>query len=573
MLEELELRDLGPIDSATITPAPSMTAITGETGAGKSMLLNALRMISGGTADASRVASGADQAWAQGIFALGERDPLRAMLAEAGIPVDDDGLFLSRSVPAKGRSRSVLCGKSVPRSLLGEVASNLITIHGQTDQLRIASVARQREFIDAYARDDKARESFNQSYEKYRSVCERLRRLQTQESSMRQQADYLRDSIARIDHVDPHDGELEELMDQRDRIEHAEQITSGVEHALAYLDASQFESAEGAAGVGQLIAGAVQSLRGIHAVGDYEQLAERLESAGAEIDDVVFSLSRSLDADGETGNLDSINGRIHDLNELAQRWGPTLADVLQWRDRAKIDVEDLDASPEQLHSLEQERDRLRDEAIARGRALSKARTDAANALSAQVNRELGQLAMSGAKLDIVVTTRNGEGMLDATGIDDIEFLFTPFPGSASLPMGKSASGGELSRLMLALELCAADSSQESDSSQNASAGMTFIFDEVDAGVGGKAAVELGRRLAKLARRNQVIVVTHLPQVASWAERQYVVSKETGKEGTHTTVREVSGGERVREIARMLAGSESKTSLEHARELLHESEIE
>ena len=140
MLEELELRDLGPIDSATITPAPSMTAITGETGAGKSMLLNALRMISGGTADASRVASGADQAWAQGIFALGERDPLRAMLAEAGIPVDDDGLFLSRSVPAKGRSRSVLCGKSVPRSLLGEVASNLITIHGQTDQLRIASM-------------------------------------------------------------------------------------------------------------------------------------------------------------------------------------------------------------------------------------------------------------------------------------------------------------------------------------------------------------------------------------------------------------------------------------------------
>lgn len=200
-------------------------------------------------------------------FRAGERDPLRAMLAEAGIPVDDDGLFLSRSVPAKGRSRSVLCGKSVPRSLLGEVASNLITIHGQTDQLRIASVARQREFIDAYARDDKARESFNQSYEKYRSVCERLRRLQTQESSMRQQADYLRDSIARIDHVDPHDGELEELMHQRDRIEHAEQITSGVEHALAYLDASQFESAEGAAGVGQLIAGAVQSLRGIHAVG------------------------------------------------------------------------------------------------------------------------------------------------------------------------------------------------------------------------------------------------------------------------------------------------------------------
>ena len=131
MLEELELRDLGPIDSATITPAPSMTAITGETGAGKSMLLNALRMISGGTADASRVASGADQAWARGIFALGERDPLRAMLAEAGIPVDDDGLFLSRSVPAKGRSRSVLCGKSVPRSLLGEVASNLITIMGK----------------------------------------------------------------------------------------------------------------------------------------------------------------------------------------------------------------------------------------------------------------------------------------------------------------------------------------------------------------------------------------------------------------------------------------------------------
>ena len=568
MLEELELRDLGPIDSATITPAPSMTAITGETGAGKSMLLNALRMISGGTADASRVASGADQAWAQGIFALGERDPLRAMLAEAGIPVDDDGLFLSRSVPAKGRSRSVLCGKSVPRSLLGEVASNLITIHGQTDQLRIASVARQREFIDAYARDDKARESFNQSYEKYRSVCERLRRLQTQESSMRQQADYLRESIERINRIDPQPGEMAELRARRDRIENAAEIAEGVNRALSALDASQVVDDVESSSATDLIDRASQALRAIHVDGVFSELADRLDSISTDLSDVVFTLSGEVDNDLGMEDLDAINGRIHELDELVRRWGPELSDVIAWRDQAVFDLEDLDASPEKVSQLQAEREKLFGEALKAARAVSKRRAAAAKELAAKVTAELESLAMSGSKLEIRVSEREH---LDASGADGIDFLFTPFPGSPQMPMGKSASGGELSRLMLALELVAAEKHVVAGGSVPP---MTFIFDEVDAGVGGKTAVELGARLAKLAQSAQVIVVTHLPQVASWADEQYVVAKGEMDDGSiATTINQVRGEARVHEIARMLSGSESEASLEHAEELLKSSVLD
>ncbi len=578
MLEELELRDLGPIETATIDPAPSMTAITGETGAGKSMLLNALRMISGAPADTRRVAPGASQAWAQGIFLIDAQGTLKTMLDDAGIDVDDDELFLSRTIPARGRSRAVLSGKTVPRAVQADIAAQLVTIHGQADQLRLASTARQRAFLDRYARNGDLRATFAKAYNEYENVCERLHKLNSQEASMRQQADYLKDSIERINRVNPKEGELDELLERRDRIEHATQIASGVERALADLDPSQFEEASESVGVTQLIANAAQALRSIQTSGTFAQLADRLDAASADIDDIVFSLSRQLDEDVQSGDLDVINERIHELNELTGRWGPKLSDVIAWRDQAMIDVEDLDASPEQVRKLEEERDARHREALTAARDLSKSRARAARSLCKRVKSELAQLAMAGAQLDIVVNERQGDDALDSTGVDTIEFLFTPFPGSQPLPMGTSASGGELSRLMLALELCASDVPVQSAASDHGQSDerrqrMTFIFDEVDAGVGGKAAVELGRRLAQLAQHEQVIVVTHLPQVASWASRQYVVGKETQGNSTHTSVHEVSGDDRVREIARMLAGSESETSLDHARELLEQSVLE
>lgn len=568
MLEELEIHNLGPIRSALIAPAGGMTAITGETGAGKSMLLSAIRLISGGPSDGGRVSVGASEAWAQGVFEVASSPAAVAAAHEAGFEPEDGELFLSRKVPASGRSRSMLSGRSVPRSVLGSIAAELVTIHGQADQLRIASSARQREFLDRYAGDDVALVAYGKAWNALRAMDERLKRLSSQESSMRQQADYLRESIERINRIDPQPGEMAELRARRDRIENAAEIAEGVNRALSALDASQVVDDVESSSATDLIDRASQALRAIHVDGVFSELADRLDSISTDLSDVVFTLSGEVDNDLGMEDLDAINGRIHELDELVRRWGPELSDVIAWRDQAVFDLEDLDASPEKVSQLQAEREKLFGEALKAARAVSKRRVAAAKELAAKVTAELESLAMSGSKLEIRVSEREH---LDASGADGIDFLFTPFPGSPQMPMGKSASGGELSRLMLALELVAAGKHVVAGGSVPP---MTFIFDEVDAGVGGKTAVELGARLAKLAQSAQVIVVTHLPQVASWADEQYVVAKGEMDDGSiATTINQVRGEARVHEIARMLSGSESEASLEHAEELLKSSVLD
>ena len=568
MLEELEIHNLGPIRSALIAPAGGMTAITGETGAGKSMLLSAIRLISGGPSDGGRVSVGASQAWAEGVFEVASSPAAAAAAHEAGCEPEDGELFLSRKVPASGRSRSMLSGRSVPRSVLGSIAAELVTIHGQADQLRIASSARQREFLDRYAGDDVALVAYGKAWNALRAMDERLERLSSQESSMRQQADYLRESIERINRIDPQPGEMAELRARRDRIENAAEIAEGVNRALSALDASQVVDDVESSSATDLIDRASQALRAIHVDGVFSELADRLDSISTDLSDVVFTLSGEVDNDLGMEDLDAINGRIHELDELVRRWGPELSDVIAWRDQAVFDLEDLDASPEKVSQLQAEREKLFGEALKAARAVSKRRAAAAKELAAKVTAELESLAMSGSKLEIRVSEREH---LDASGADGIDFLFTPFPGSPQMPMGKSASGGELSRLMLALELVAAEKHVVAGGSVPP---MTFIFDEVDAGVGGKTAVELGARLAKLAQSAQVIVVTHLPQVASWADEQYVVAKGEMDDGSiATTINQVRGEARVHEIARMLSGSESEASLEHAEELLKSSVLD
>ena len=534
------------------------------------MLLSAIRLISGGPSDGGRVSVGAQEAWAQGVFEVASSPAAVAAAREAGFEPEDGELFLSRKVPASGRSRSMLSGRSVPRSVLASVAAELVTIHGQADQLRIATVSRQREFLDRYAGDEVALAAYGKTWNALRAMDERLERLSSQESSMRQQADYLRESIERINRVDPQPGEMDELRARRDRIENAAEIAEGVTRALGALDASQVADDVESASAADLIDRASQALRAIHVEGVFSELADRLDSISTDLSDVVFSLSGEVDNEASVEDLDAINGRIHELDELTRRWGPELSDVITWRDKAVYDLEDLDASPEKVEQLEAERAQLLEAAEKAAQAVSKRRRAAAKELASKVTAELDSLAMGTSKLEIRVAERE---QLDATGADDIEFLFTPFPGSPQLPMGKSASGGELSRLMLALELAAAD--RRSSAAPAGEGGpMTFIFDEVDAGVGGKAAVELGARLAKLAQSAQVLVVTHLPQVASWADEQYVVAKgETDDGSIATTINQVRGEARVHEIARMLSGSESETSLEHAEELLKSSVLD
>ncbi|WP_295730148.1 DNA repair protein RecN [uncultured Bifidobacterium sp.] len=588
MLEELEVRDLGPIHHALLRPAAGMTAITGETGAGKSMLLNAIRLISGSAARPQLVSPGARESWVQGIFdavAAGAEDPVTAAITDAGLPLEDEGqIFLARTMPVKGRSRAALNGRKAPRGLLEEVAGMLVTVHGQADQMRMASPARQRDFLDAYAGDGPQLEAFSKAWRQYRQAQGHLEELRNQQSGAMAQADYLRESIARIDRVDPHSGEDRELKAERDRIEHAAQISQGVMSALSALDSGQIDPDADAPSATALVERAIAALEDIGVEGVFQESAQRLRSLNADLSDLVFTLSSQLDDEGQEGDLDKINARIHDLDELTRRWGPDIDDVLAWRKKAAFELEDMDASPEKLEELQSQVEQFRGSALKAARALSVSRAKAARRLSELVDGELHSLAMAGAGLEIRVRPRQDQDM-DAHGLDQIDFLFRPYPGSDLLPMGKSASGGELSRLMLALELVAAEGHDSSGpdepgdghtslDSQVGGPTMTFIFDEVDAGVGGRAAVELGRRLARLAVTAQVIVVTHLPQVASWADRQFVVAKgREGGDAVETLVHQVEGEDREREIARMLAGSESTTSLRHARELLSSSRFQ
>lgn len=576
MLEELEIRNLGPIRHALVTPAAGMTAITGETGAGKSMLLNALRLISGGAARSEAVSAGADATWAQAVFTVLDNPAARAIAQDAGCDVQDGELFISRSVPASGRSRCVLSGHGVPRSVLSALAGELITIHGQADQLRIASAARQREFLDAYAGDGEQLAAYQQAWDAYRTAQDRLDAVGNQQAQARARADYLRESIARIDGIAPVDGEYDQLRQQRDRLEHAADIARGIGVALSALDPSQLVDATDASGAQESLRQAVDALRAVHGVDVFDDIIARLESTAAEVDDIVFQLSSMVEDEGEEADLDAINSRVHDLEDLMSRWGPSLADVIEWRRTAGLELEDLDDSPERIKRLEADRDEALQAAHDAADALHDVRQKQARRLTEQVTGELSSLAMPDARFDAEVTACEE---LTAHGGDAVEFLFTPFPGAGRLPLGKSASGGELSRLMLSMELAAADARAERG--QDAGKGSngteralpTFVFDEVDAGVGGKSAAELGKRLARLAQGAQVIVVTHLAQVASWASTHYVVAKSKDSDGQVTTgVTKVTGDDRVREIARMLSGSESAASLKHARELLKSSEL-
>ena len=592
MLEELEIRNLGPISHAVITPSYGMTAITGETGAGKSMLLSAIRLISGGKADSSRITSFASESWAQGVFSVPKSGIVSNLLQESGIDVEesegDDSkidVYVSRTVPKSGRSRAVVSGCSVPKTLLDKICSQTITIHGQSDQLRIATSAKQREFLDSISCDSKELQEYSVAFKEWQDSVESYNRLINQESSSRQRADYLRESLEKIRQVDPKQNEDEELKAKRDRIENAAQIVRGLGEAISALDSSQIDyGAIDSVDALHLIDNASKALRSIKVSGNYEDFASSLEDISSQISDIVMQLAQQLDVDESQEDLDAINNRIHDLSDLTRRWGPQIDDVLEWAKKAQFELEDLDDSPEAIDRAKKACDKYYANAKNLADKLYDLRKSAAEKFSFEVSKELESLAMQDAQLLIKVNRRKvdetGVVDLDSHGLDNVEFLFKPFPSSDYLPMGSSASGGELSRLMLAMELVAAKFNNSDSHS------MTFIFDEVDAGVGGVAAVELGKRLAQLAKSSQVIVVTHLAQVASFADAQFVVRKSFSDSSVSgdssndfdsslvvdTTVTKLDDLQREQEIARMLSGSQSQASLEHARELLKTSKI-
>ncbi|MEV4539434.1 DNA repair protein RecN [Asanoa sp. NPDC049518] len=559
MLEELRITGLGVIDDTTLPLAGGMNVITGETGAGKTMVVTGLGLLFGGRADAGRVRADPGRALVEGRLRLRGQvaTTVHTRVGDAGAEPDDDGsLLLSRTVTAEGRSRAHVGGRSMPVATLSEIGEQVVAVHGQSDQLRLLRPAEQRAALDRFAGADheKLLGQMRETYTRWRAVADDLADRRRNARERNQEADLLRLGLDEITRVDPQPGEDDDLKAEAQRLEHAEGLRVA---AIAAYQAVAGDGADEAPHATGLLGAAKRSLEGQAGVdAKLGDLAVRLDEAATLIGDVTAELSSYLDSlDADPDRLQTIYERRAELRALTRKYADDVDGVIAWADRARGRLGELDTSDDLLDELDRERQRLEDEVTALAGKVTAARKEAAGRFSEQVSVELAGLAMPHSRVEVAVLEASA---VTAEGADDVELRLLAHPGAPSLPLQKGASGGELSRVMLAIEVVFA----------GAGGPPTLVFDEVDAGVGGRAAVEIGRRLARLARTHQVLVVTHLPQVAAFADRHLVVAKDTGGAVTTSGVRVVEDTERARELARMLAGlPDSDLGIAHAEELL------
>lgn len=577
MLEELRIRGLGVIDDAVLPLGRGLTVVTGETGAGKTMVVTGLLLLFGGRADAARVRSGVERASIDGRLEIDADSSAAERARAAGGDLDDGtGLVLRRDVSAAGRSRAYVGGAAVPVAVLGELAERLLAVHGQADQLRLTRPGQQRAALDRFAGVDLA--EYTKSFERWRAAAATLADRSARAGELRREAALLEHGIAEIDAAAPQPDEDAELTAAATRLAHADGLRLAARAAHDALLGDADDPAPDATDAGSLLGLARRALeQQTGADPELDALAVRLTELSALTADTGADLRRygeSLDADPD--RLAQLEARRAVLGDLVRKYADSplagLAGVLEWVGQARVRLADLDVSDEALAALQAARDQTQAETTQRAMALTAQRLAAAAQLGQAVTSELAGLAMPSAQLTVEVTPRSVAAggstlVIDGCdvgagpdGTDEVEFVLRPHAEAPALPIGRGASGGELSRVMLALEVCLAGTDPV----------PTMVFDEIDAGVGGRAAIEVGRRLARLARDHQVIVVTHLPQVAAYADRQIVVDKPLTAEQQHVTasdVRIVTGEDRITELARMLAGSESSTAREHATELL------
>ncbi|WJY67996.1 DNA repair protein RecN [Corynebacterium auris] len=562
MLTEITIDNLGVIPRASAELSPGLTVLTGETGAGKTMVVTGLRLLTGGRADASRVRTGAEKAVVEGAFSLTDlpeqaREAVEAIAASAGAERDENGEYVvSRSVRATGRSRAHLGGRTVPAATLGELAGHLITIHGQNDQLRLLSPDQQLAALDRYEPEAaSALASYREVWSQWREAARDLKERTEKRRELAQEVDRLQFAIGEIDTVAPQEGEDTELVASINRLQDVDALREAAETALVAIDGPD---AVGAFGGDEEAASSLvgRAATALSTASDpaLNELGQRLDEVAGALSDISAELGTygaGLPSDPE--ELEKQLQRQQELKALTRKYAPDLAGVLSWRAKAARRLSKIDTSAEALDELKKRVAELEKQMRACAKKLSDVRARAAAALGEAVTAELHGLAMPKARL----TVRLSSTGYTRDGADAVELLLAPNDALEPQPLATSASGGELSRVMLGLEVILSATSS----------GATLVFDEVDAGVGGRAAVEIGRRLARLAARNQVIVVTHLPQVAAYADTHLHVAKNVSEETVTSGVRELSEPERVEELARMLAGMEdSATGRAHAGEL-------
>ncbi len=562
MIEQMRLRDLGVIAEATLPIGPGFTAITGETGAGKTMVVTGLGLLLGQRADSGAVRAGAAQASVDGVWVVDDEGPVADRVREAGGDIEPLGdgraeLYLGRVLSSEGRSRASVGGRGAPASVLADLAERLIVVHGQSDQLRLRSAAAQRDALDRFGAGAIAgpRDRYRAAYEAWRAVDAELSALDADRDARRREADDLRARLADIEAIDPQPGEDLELAERSERLSNVEALRAAA--SLAHDALSNDDDLPDAVSLLGEARRAIERAAGsdpAHAVFD-----EPIADLAYRVADVVTGLSAyladldALDNGGGPQELALVEERRAALASLLRVHGSldaALALLQTGSERLAL----LDDDGDRIDRLTAERDELAVQVDDAAAELTAARTAAAQRLSAAVTAELRDLALPDARLIVEVAP----GAPSVSGRDDVTILLAPHPGAEPRSVAKGASGGELSRVMLAIEVVIAGSDPV----------PTFVFDEVDAGIGGAAAIEVGRRLGRLAETSQVIVVTHLAQVAAFASNHLSVVKSHDGSVTASSVRRLDGADREAEMARLLSGlPDSEAALEHARELL------
>jgi DNA repair protein RecN (Recombination protein N) len=563
VIEEISIRDLGVIGEARLPLGPGFTALTGETGAGKTMVVTALGLLLGERGDSGAVRSGSPQAVVEGHWQIDAAGAVADRVRDAGGDLDAaaDGrahLILGRSVGADGRSRATVGGRSAPVGVLGELSPHLVVVHGQSDQIRLKSAVAQREALDRFAGTPLAAVlgDYQEAFQRWQADRAELDLLVAERDRRVREAEDLRIAMAEIETAAPQRGEDLALAEQAERLTNLEDLRIAATEAREAISMQLGDGADAAA----LVDGARRSLDRVVAHDPtLAPIAEQLDAASfalAEISGALSSYLGGLDADGAR-ELEGIQERRAVLGGLIRRYGPSLDDVIDYLESGSTRLLELDNDADRIEQLGVEVD----EGLARvhdlAAGLTELRRAAATRLQEAVSAELQALAMPDARLTIEIEERE----LTLTGHDQVTILLRPHPGAEPRPLGKGASGGELSRVMLAIEVVLAGSDPV----------PTFVFDEVDAGVGGASASEIGRRLARLAETAQVIVVTHLAQVAAYSTNHLVVEKGTDGSVTTSNVRLVHADDRAFEMARLLSGSpDSEHALAHAKELLEQA---
>ncbi|CAM2844931.1 MULTISPECIES: DNA repair protein RecN [Dermacoccus] len=573
MLKEIRIRNMGVIADATLELSPGLNVVTGETGAGKTMVVSGLGLLLGERADADRVRTGEKRAVVEGFLDLPDDHAALATLRDEFEFDGDEELILSRTVAAGGRSRAHVAGRSVPASVLAQVGHDLVAVHGQADQWRLKRPEEHREVLDSFAGAELAAlaEQYREGFVRLKALRAERRELTHKAQERAQRLTMLEAGIARIDELEPVEGEDVELAAESERLTHAEDLLAagtGAAGALAgdETDPDQPNALALLAHARSVLDSAV-SLDA--SLGEYITRLKEIQTLTADLAADVSGYASGIDMD--PARLADVHQRRAALTALMKAFGPELSDVVAWRTAAGVEAEALAGSDDRVSAIDAEIASLTPKVADLALRLHDARVEAATKLAQDVTAELAHLAMSSARLEVAVTLNEAEAGLELGdgrivkptehGIDDVALLLAANKGIAPKPVTKAASGGELSRVMLALEVVSSTGEVP-----------TFVFDEVDAGVGGEAAVDIGARLAKLSEQAQVIVVTHLAQVAAFADNHLVVHKSHDGAVTESGVTSVTGEARHEELARMLGGdASSAVAVEHAKQLLASSD--